>query len=133
MNIRRAGQLVAVLCGLVVISACGPKRPVFYPNDHLNAVGNAQAQADADRCMAEAKEYGAKNDAGKQVGGKAVKGAAVGAAISAVVSAVLGGNVDFQFTSFVFVSLALLVWRGAGPLSVDYLVYSDAEKAAATR
>ena len=43
--------------------------------------------------MAEAREYGVKNDPGKAVGGKAVKGAAVGAATSAVVSAVLGGNV----------------------------------------
>jgi uncharacterized membrane protein YphA (DoxX/SURF4 family) len=38
------------------------------------------------------------------------------------------GNVDFQFTSFVFVTLALLVWRGAGPLSLDYLVQVDNER-----
>ena len=37
----------------------------------------------------------------------------------------LMGNVDFQFTSFVFFALALLVWRGAGPLSLDYLVNLD--------
>ena len=37
------------------------------------------------------------------------------------------GNVDFQFTSFVFFALALLVWRGAGPLSLDYLFRGDNE------
>ena len=39
----------------------------------------------------------------------------------------LGANVHFQFTSFVFFSLALLVWRGAGPLSLDHLVRLDAQ------
>jgi NNP family nitrate/nitrite transporter-like MFS transporter len=40
----------------------------------------------------------------------------------------LVGNVDFQFTSFVFFALALLVWRGAGPLSLDFLVQAENEK-----
>ena len=93
MDVSRTGQLALVFCGLLILSACGPKRPVFYPNDHLKTVGKAQARADADQCMAEAKEYGVKNDAGKAVGDKAVKGAAIGAVTSVVVSAVLGGNV----------------------------------------
>ncbi|MAG58176.1 MAG: hypothetical protein CMJ83_17965, partial [Planctomycetes bacterium] len=37
-------------------------------------------------------------------------------------------NVDFQFTFFVFFVLALLVWRGAGPLSLDR-VLNDTEPA----
>lgn len=37
----------------------------------------------------------------------------------------LFGNVDFQFTSFVFVTLVLLAWRGAGPLSLDYLFRTE--------
>ena len=93
MTLSRAGQWMAVAGGILFLCACGPKRPVFYPNDHLKAVGNEQARADADQCMAEARQYGVKNDVGKAVGGKAVKGAAVGAATSAAVSAVLGGNV----------------------------------------
>ena len=40
----------------------------------------------------------------------------------------LGSNLDFQFTFFVFFCLILLVWRGAGPLSLDHLVNSEAEK-----
>ena len=34
-------------------------------------------------------------------------------------------SVDFQFTSFVFFALALLVWRGAGPLSLDHLFQQE--------
>ena len=93
MNRSRAGQWLVMAGGLLLVCACGPQRPAFYPNEHLKTVGKAQARADADQCMAEAREYGVKNDPGKAVGGKAVKGAAVGAATSAVVSAVLGGNV----------------------------------------
>ncbi len=40
----------------------------------------------------------------------------------------LGTNVDFQFTAFVFFTLALFVWRGSGPLSLDHLIRIDAEK-----
>ena len=40
----------------------------------------------------------------------------------------LSTNVDFQFTSFVFFSLVLFVWRGAGPLSLDHLARIDAEE-----
>lgn len=78
---------------LVLLTACGPKKPVFYPNAHLQSVGQHQAQADAEQCMADAEAYGAGNEAGKKVGGRTAKGAAIGAATSAVVSAVLGGNV----------------------------------------
>ncbi len=93
MGVFRTGQCVVLICGLLILSACSAKRPAFYPNDHLQTVGKAQARADADRCMAEAKDYGVKANTGKTVGGKAVRGATIGAAISAVVSAVLGGNV----------------------------------------
>ncbi len=37
-------------------------------------------------------------------------------------------NIDFQFTFFVFFCLVLLVWRGAGPFSLDYLFNSMEEK-----
>jgi predicted small lipoprotein YifL len=93
MNSSKIGQLVCVLTIVLAIAACGPKRPVFYPNAHLEQVGKDQAQADADLCMAEAKQYGVKEGSGEKAGGRAIKGAAVGAATSAAVSAVLGGNV----------------------------------------
>ena len=54
-----------------------------------------------------------------------------GAAVTALAGAQAAGglleNTDFQFTAFVFVALALLVWRGAGPLSLDFLFQGDQE------
>ncbi|NOY43300.1 MAG: MFS transporter [Planctomycetes bacterium] len=57
----------------------------------------------------------------------------LGAVVTALTTAtgegsLLGTNVDFQFTSFVFFSLVLFVWRGSGPLSLDHLIRLDAEK-----
>ncbi len=47
---------------------------------------------------------------------------------SATEGVLLGNNVDFQFTTFVFFTLVLFIWRGSGPLSVDHLLRIDAEK-----
>lgn len=41
---------------------------------------------------------------------------------------VLGTNINFQFTMFVFFTLVLFVWRGAGPFSLDHLVRLDAQR-----
>ncbi len=40
----------------------------------------------------------------------------------------LGSNLSFQFTMFVFFTLMLQVWRGAGPFSLDRLLRNDVEK-----
>ncbi len=40
----------------------------------------------------------------------------------------LGSNLSFQFTLFVFFSLMLLVWRGSGPFSLDHLLRIDIEE-----
>lgn len=59
-------------------------------------------------------------------------GAVVISMLGAAGTGVLLANVDFQFTFFVFFCLLLLAWRGAGPFSLDSLVYSEAEKELAT-
>jgi len=56
-----------------------------------------------------------------------------GAAVAALMGtasegSLLGTNIDFQFTTFIFFTLILLVWRGSGPLSLDHILLSDAEK-----
>jgi uncharacterized membrane protein YphA (DoxX/SURF4 family) len=43
-------------------------------------------------------------------------------------TSLLGANLSFQFTFFVFFTLLLLVWRGSGPLSLDYLLRVDSRK-----
>jgi len=44
-------------------------------------------------------------------------------------SSLLGSNLSFQFTVFVFFTLLLVIWRGSGPLSLDHLLRMDAEQA----
>ena len=93
MQRRQTFPVLLVAMAILAVTACSAKRPVFYPNAHLDRVGQAQADADIDQCMAEARQYGVKDGKGEKIGGRAVKGAAVGAATSAVVSAVLSGDV----------------------------------------
>lgn len=66
---------------VLMLSACetAPLRPVLYPNDHLNTVGNEQGQKDIDACMAQADAYGVKENQDAQAGKKAAKGATLGA------------------------------------------------------
>jgi hypothetical protein len=71
--------------------ASGPK-PVLYPNDQLQAVG----QAEADRAIAECRELadsagasGGSGDVGRATGGTAA-GGAIGGATGAVGGAILG-------------------------------------------
>ena len=91
---RSATYRLLLIVGILVATAsCSAKRPVFYPNAHLERVGQAQAKADVDQCMAEARQYGVKEGTDEKVGGRAVKGAAVGATTSAVVAAVLAKDV----------------------------------------
>ncbi len=44
------------------------------------------------------------------------------ASTSTDASSLLGANVDFQFAALIFFTLLLFIWRGAGPLSLDYFV-----------
>ncbi|MCP3981186.1 MAG: MFS transporter [bacterium] len=55
-------------------------------------------------------------------------GAVVVHLIGTADSSLLGGNLSFQFTFFVFFSLLLLVWRGSGPLSLDHLMRLDEDR-----
>lgn len=66
------------------------KRPVFYPNDHLESVGRAQAQADIDTCMALAEQNGVARNRDGEVGSSAAKGAALGGIASGVWGLVRG-------------------------------------------
>ncbi|MDH3832306.1 MAG: glycine zipper family protein, partial [Gammaproteobacteria bacterium] len=45
--------LLVLLLAVIVTAACSssPKRPVLYPNTHLNQVGGHVAQQDIDACM----------------------------------------------------------------------------------
>jgi len=82
---------VCLLVGVVVSSlACAAKRPVLYPNEHLQTVGNAAAQKDIDDCLQRAAGAGHTSDPGGKVAGSTAVGAVVGAAVGAVAGAVTG-------------------------------------------
>lgn len=83
--------LIIFLLSLAVAGCAGPK-PVLYPNDHLKAVGQSQAQSDISACQTMAEDYGASanKDSGAQVAGSTAVGGGAGAATGAVGGAILG-------------------------------------------
>jgi len=79
-----------LLASLLFSAGCAEKRPVLYPNSHLNQVGSQTAQADIDECMRLAKENNATGNKGGEVAKDTATGAAVGAAVGGAVGAVTG-------------------------------------------
>ncbi len=73
---------VALLLGALLLGGCssGPKRPVLYPNHHMQQVGQTQAQLDIDRCIADADDYGVDRTRDGEAGTKAASGALIGGA-----------------------------------------------------
>jgi len=90
---RSRSQLLLVSLALVV-TGCAARRPVLYPNEQLNKVGDATAQRDVDDCLSRADQYvksgGQTTQAARQVGGRTAVGAGVGAASGAVGGAIAG-------------------------------------------
>ena len=67
---------VFILSCLLLLMACSQKRPVLYPNSHLQEVGGATAQTEIDDCIRLAKEYGTSSSSS----GKLAKSTAGGGA-----------------------------------------------------
>ena len=87
--------LWSVLLAGFVLGGCASseKRPVLYPNNHLEKMGNTQAQQDIDACMQRAEAAGISPTADNKVVERGVQGAAVGGAAAAAGTAVRGGPV----------------------------------------
>ena len=77
---------------MLSLTACGYKKPVLYPNPHLEDVGRAQADSDIRDCMQRARTY-VKSTKGAEAVKRGARDAAAGAATGAAVSAVLGRDV----------------------------------------
>jgi hypothetical protein len=78
---------VLLVCLFLVLAGCSVKKPVLYPNEHLQKVGHAQAQLDIEDCCRRADAYitsGANNEALKDAAKAGTIGAAGGAAAGAV-------------------------------------------------
>jgi len=83
-----------IVAAAVVVGGCAAPRPVLYPNEHYNQVGDATAQRDIDDCIEKANAYvssgGASAQKAKHVATNTAVGGGTGAAIGAVGGAVTG-------------------------------------------
>jgi hypothetical protein len=77
---------VAVLA--LMATACSTPRPVLYPNEHFQSVGQSVADADIADCENLAKAAGADRQTGE--GGELAKSTAVGAGVGAAGGAIGG-------------------------------------------
>jgi hypothetical protein len=80
--------IIGIGMGAAVAGCASEPHPILYPNDHLNAVGQAQADADLADCRRMAESAGASGGSGQ--GERAAKGAGVGGAVGGATGAVGG-------------------------------------------
>ena len=88
--------LFAVLAGCASTGPNSPSaKPVLYPNAALTRVGEAQARAQADGCMARAAQAGlAPDQKTNEVGRRAGEGAATAGVASAIGALITGRSSD---------------------------------------
>lgn len=89
MPLPIARRLLAIVT-MLVLSGCAAPRPVLYPDDYYQAVGQEQAEADIEDCMARAEREGHGADGGAKVAGGTAVGAGAGAAGGAATGAIFG-------------------------------------------
>jgi hypothetical protein len=79
--------MTLLLAVVLLLPACGAKRPVLYPNARYEEAGPGIAQADIDECMERARAYGA---GGWGEAGHAARRTATGAAVGSATGAAAG-------------------------------------------
>lgn len=79
-----------LLVATLLLGACGAKRPVLYPNEHLKQTGKAKANQDIDDCIKLADEYQAGGSRAGEIAKDTGKAGVVGAATGAVIGALTG-------------------------------------------
>lgn len=87
---RLRGGLVCLLVPCLLAVGCA-KKPVLYPNDHLEAVGVEASEQDIEECMALARAADLEKSQALEAGKRTAGGAAVGTATGAVGGAISGG------------------------------------------
>ena len=73
---------------LTLVGCASSKKPVLYPNTHMNRVGQQQAELDISACMRAAEASGANSGKNEELARKTAKAGAVGGATGAVVGAI---------------------------------------------
>ena len=80
---------ILMLIAILTLAGCASsKKPVLYPNAHLNRVGQQQADADISGCMRAAEASGANSGKNEELARNTAKAGAVGGATGAVVGAI---------------------------------------------
>jgi predicted small lipoprotein YifL len=80
---------VLLIATVLALAGCSVKKPVLYPNAHLQKVGQAQAQLDIEDCCRRADAF-VKSGTGKEIVKDAAKAGTIGAAGGAAAGAVWG-------------------------------------------
>ncbi len=79
--------ILTLIATLAITGCASTKKPILYPNSHLNAVGQQQADADINACMRAAEASGANTGKSEELAKSTTKAGAVGGATGAVVGA----------------------------------------------
>ena len=88
-------SVTAIICRFLIIVCislvgCAGPKPVLYPNNHFEQVGQERVDQDIAACEEMADEYISKSNAGEKVVGQTAVGGAIGAASGAVGGAITG-------------------------------------------
>lgn len=84
--------ILAILATLALTGCASTKKPILYPNNHLNTVGQQQADADINACMQSAETSGANAGKSEELAKRTAKAGAVGGATGAVAGAISSGT-----------------------------------------
>jgi hypothetical protein len=79
-----------LIIAFISLVACAGPKPVLYPNNHFEKVGQERADRDVAECEEWADEYVSQTNAGEKVAGQTAAGGAIGAASGAVGGAIAG-------------------------------------------
>ena len=89
---KRGTTLISrfLIIAFISLVGCAGPRPVLYPNNHFEQVGQERADHDVVECKEWADEYVSQTNAGGKVVGQTAAGGAIGAASGAVGGAITG-------------------------------------------
>ena len=79
-----------VTIAFISLVGCAGPRPVLYPNNHFEQVGQERVDQDVAECEEWAEENVSQSNAGEKVVGQTAAGGAIGAASGAVGGAITG-------------------------------------------
>jgi len=127
-SVPAASAFVAALLALAAfLPACATKKPVLYPNAHLERVGAEQSKRDLADCLQLAEQADLEKSKSAEAAKSGAGGAAVGAAAGAAGGAISGSGAGRGAGAGAAVGLIVGVSRGLfkasepDPLFVNYV------------